>query len=529
VHGRVLSARDRSPVRGKFDLKASDEHWDEFLPRLSGGAAFEFVDLHPGAWDVSASCPGYLSRRVRWNLEADPPDREEDIVLEPAIVVSVRIDADLPKGVSWFESLDRLGVTGLGEELASALESQGGKVDRVLEYALRYGYPAWIDVFVIPTYEEPGAFLETALAASSPIGRFRTRGSRPAPFGVRIHGGKARGLPLTDEAVVAAIEERAGNVAGPRILANGQSLEDLSPECCGVLELSEQPPSVANLVVHGCVLASVPIPRGATEVTLPLRRRDLERLVAAVHLTAVDAETGAGLVDARVDLESGIDVGPRQAGPDGSVTFSGVVPGPAMLRIQSPDREVVEDQVLIAPASTTDLGAYRLTRYSRSSVLVRDTDGKPQPVSFDVFPEDREAGSRETRSPRLFRSDDQGVLKLIRLRCGRSIVVAHDGRWASMPVLLDTTFRDAPGLELRVAKPTSVALRLRGEPPPNGRLVLLTQSGLHVDERHCRSSDPIRFALAPGSYTVELFDGDAWLWSEGLAVGEDPVRRWMPH
>jgi hypothetical protein len=494
-----------------------------------GGAGFEFVDLHQGAWDVSASCPGYLSRRLRWTLEPDSRDREEDILLEPAIVVSVRIDADLPKRLSWYETLDRLGVSGLGEQLASALESQGGNVDRMLEYGLRYGYPRFVDVFVIPTDEEPGPYLETALAVSSPIGRFRTRGSRPAPFGVRKTGGKARGSTLTDETVVAAIEERAGNREGPRILADGRSLEDLSPEYCGVLELSEPPPSVANLVIHGCVLASVSIPSGATEVTLPLRRRDLERLVASVHLAVVDAETGAGLLGARVDLETGVEAGPWQAVADGSVTIAGVMPGPAMLRIQSPDRETVEDQVLLAPGSTTELGTYRLTRYSRSSVRVRDGDGNPQPVSFDIVPEDRDVGIRESPSSRRFRSDDGGILKISRLRCGRSIIVAHDDTWASMPELLDTTYRDAPGLELRVAKPTSVALRLRGEPPPNGRLLLRTQSGLRVDDRRCRSSDPIRFALAPGSYTAELFDGDQWLWSEGIAVGAEPVRRWLPH
>jgi hypothetical protein len=526
LHGRVLSSRDREPVRAKFELKASDERWDELAARTGLGGTYEFEDLHPGAWDLSASCPGYLSKRFHWVLEAEPR-REEDIVLEPAIVVSVRIDADLPKGLTWFENLDRIGITGVAQQLANALEAQGGNLDRDLAYALRYGYPPWLDLFVIPTYDESGRFLETALAASSPIGRFRTRGSRPAPFGVRKKGGKVRNLTL-DAEVISAIEERAGNLASPRILADGRSLEDLSPDCCGVLELSESPPLVANLVAHGCVLASIPVPRGANEITLPLRRGDLERLVANVHLTVVDAETGVGLAGARVDVEANVDVGSRQAGQDGSITISGLLPGPAMLRIQSMDREVVEDQVLLVPGSTTELGVYRLSRYSRSSVQVRDPDGNPQPVSFDIFPEDREVGNGRSLSSGKYRSDKEGVLKITRLRCGRSVIVADDETWASLPVLLDTTFRDAPGLEVRVAKPTSVALRLRGEPPANGRLVLRTQSGLHVGDRRCRTSDPIRFALAPGSYTAELFDGDAWLWSEGILVGADPVRRWLP-
>jgi hypothetical protein len=192
------------------------------------------------------------------------------------------------------------------------------------------------------------------------------------------------------------------------------------------------------------------------------------------------------------------------------------------------DREVVEDQVFLKPGSTTELGTYRLTRFSRSSVEVRDADEKPQDVDFEIFPENRDVGTRGWFASRRFRSNAEGILKINSIGCGRYVIVAHDEKWASIPVILDTTFRDVPGLGVRVAKPTTVALRLRGEPPPNGRLTLRTQSGLHVDDRRCRSDDPIRFALAPGSYTAELFDGDAWLWSEGLTVGDEPVRRWLP-
>ena len=510
-------------------MKASDENWEEFSARIFGGGNYEFEDLHPGAWDVSVSCPGFLSRQVRWNLEADQQEHEEDIVLDPAIVVAVRIHADLPKELAWFESLDRLGVSGLGEHIAGTVESQGTRVDPNLLYALRYRYPRLLDLLVIPTSEEPGPFLESDLAASSPIGRFRTRGSGPAPFGARkLRGGRMRELTLSDTGVVAAIEARAGNLAGPRILADGRRLDDLSPESCGVLELSESPPLFANLVAHGCVLASVPIPPGATEVAIPLRQVDLEQLVASAHLTVVDAESGAGIQGAKVEIDFGLEVMPKQASRDGSLTIPGLMPGPATLRIQSTDRETVEDEILLRPGSTTELGIYRLSRFSRSEVVVRDADGNPQPVSFDIFSEEGDLGTRGLPRSRRFRSNSEGILKINRIGCGRYVIVARDENWASLPVVLDTTLRDTSGYGVRVEKPTKVALRLRGEPPPNGRLVVRTQSGVHVEARRCRSSDPIRFALAPGSYTAELFDGDMWLWSEGIAVGADPVRRWLP-
>jgi hypothetical protein len=34
--------------------------------------------------------------------------------------------------------------------------------------------------------------------------------------------------------------------------------------------------------------------------------------------------------------------------------------------------------------------------------------------------------------------------------------------------------------------------------------------------------------LAPGGYSAELYDGETWLWSEGLAVGTEPVRQFLP-
>jgi hypothetical protein len=189
------------------------------------------------------------------------------------------------------------------------------------------------------------------------------------------------------------------------------------------------------------------------------------------------------------------------------------VPGPATLRILSADRETVEDHIFIAPGGTTDLGVYRLTRSSRARLEVRDTDGNPQEVSFNLYPEDAGVSMREMFASRFFHLNAEGVLRIGSLACGRHVILARDENWACMPMLLDTTLRDARGVEIRVTKPTKVALRLRAEPPPNCRLALRTQSGLPVVDRRCHSTLPMWFALAPGSYTVECFDGESWLWS----------------
>jgi len=38
----------------------------------------------------------------------------------------------------------------------------------------------------------------------------------------------------------------------------------------------------------------------------------------------------------------------------------------------------------------------------------------------------------------------------------------------------------------------------------------------------------MHFRLAPGNYSVELSDGETWLWSERVAVGAEPIRSYLP-
>ena len=509
-------------------MRGWGEQWEEIVAKPADGGIYELKDLQPGAWELSASCPGFLSRRVQLHLEPNETKHDEDVLLEPAIVVAVRVQADLPKEVALTEGVGRLLLSGVGSFLASTIAARDENKDVRLLYKLGYASPPSLDVYVIPTLEEPGSVLDSSLAASSDIGRFRTRESRPAPFGVRrSSGGRARSLAL-DADVTDALESQHRDRPDPKLLADGRSLDDLSSEDRGVLELSETPPLFASLVVRSCVLDSVPVLRGANEITLHLKRQDVERLIGAIHLVVVDAETGVAIPNARVELEPSVDPAEHWTDKSGTLVMKALVPGPATLRIRSTDRETVEDRIFVALGGTTELGVYRLNRTSRGQVEVRDAEGHPHEVAFNVLPEEAELATRELLATRLFRSDAEGVLKLRSLACGRHVILTRDEEWACMPALLDTTLRDARDFGILVAKPTDVALRLRAQPPPNARLCVRTQAGLPVTDRRCRSCDPMHFALAPGSYTVEFFDGDLWLWSEGVAVGAEPVRRWLP-
>src|SRR4029078_8767288 len=92
------------------------------------------------------------------------------------------------------------------------------------------------------------------------------------------------------------------------------------------------------------------------------------------------------------------------------------------------------------------------------------------------------------------------------------------------PALADTTLGDQEDLEIRVSKGTPVAVRLRAEPLPNAPLEMRTRSGLPVAERRCRNRDPMNFVLVPGTYSLELWDGETWLPCETPAGGVEPER-----
>jgi len=494
-----------------------------------------FEDLAPGKWNLTASCPGYLTRSVGVVLEAGEADHEQDVFLDPSFVVQVRIETSLPKGVTFAEMKDRLGLQGLGPVIASALESRDDSVSRELATRIRYFYPSPLDLHVIPTREEPGSNLEVDLKKSAEVGRFRTRGDLPEfTSSQRSTRGRSRQRPVGESGRILPAMDRSQPptpldllATPPDLLADGRRIEDLLPEFCGVLELAELPPVCASLVARGCVLGTAVVPAGALEVTIPLDPQRLKTLIGGVRLIVLD-EQGTILRGVAVDIDSSIDSPITEFGGDGSITIVGLLPGPARLSLSRGGCEPVEDRIFVLPGQRTELGSYRLTEFSRSEIRVRNADGGPESVSFNIFPEDRFSSTREILKSRYFRSSPDGILKVDSVGRGRYLVVANDEDWTAIPTLLDTATHDARGLEIRVAKPTSVAFRLRADPPVNGRLSLRTASGVPVAERPCRTRDPIRFTVAPGAYTVELFDGETWLWSEGIAVGAEPVRRWLP-
>lgn len=519
LHGQVLDARDRERLPVACQLRIADEEWEERSSQVACGSDYEFADLHPGGWDLVLEAAGFRTLRTRVRLEPDEKEKEVDLLVEPAFLVRVRLEASLGDDIHLFPVLDKLLVVGLQEDLVQMASSPTERI-------LARGFPRSVRLFIVATMEEPGRFLETEARQAPGIGRFIARDTRISPPESEVN---LRMLSSLGYARSPSLQGSTMARLVPPPLSDGSSLADLPPEYCGVLELSEPPPATASLVVHGFVIRSAPIAPGGTEVSFRLTRDDLEKLPGRIHFTLVDAETSAPSKSTHVEIEDSEkgDVFPKWDA-DGSITIESLLPGPTTLTILSPDRESISERITVQPGTVTELGTYRLESCSKILAKVLDEDGDPRQVSFNAFPQERFQATRRTLADRYFRSNAKGELKIDSLGHGPYVIVSHDDAWISAPVLVDTSFRQKAAVEIRVSKGTSVALRPRADPPPNGRLEIRTKSGLVVEERRCRSRDTMHFRLPPGSYSAELYDGETWLWSESLTVGGEPVREYLP-
>jgi hypothetical protein len=457
------------------------------------------------------------------NLQRDEREKRVDLLLAPAFVVKVRVIGAGGEDLQMSAVSGRLRIGGLRQEMVQAASSFAERLSA-------RGFPESMELSVLVTSVEPGSWLLEDSKAHRFLGRFITRKGGYS-YGVGNSPGDKATQELREIGYAEGADAGSARVEYRSILRlpDGSSLGELPQECCGVLALPEPPPAFASLVLHDSVVRSVPIALGADEVTLPLTRGELKKLPGKVRLKVVDADADASPEGTRIQIDghSPGELGTREE-KDGSVMLGNLLPGPATLRITAPDREIVVERIRVQPGTTTDLGTYRMQRFSLIQARVLDDEEKPARITFNVFPLDRYEAAREPLASRCFRSNSEGELKIDSVGHGRYLIVANEKDWISSPALADTTFRQRDRLEIRVSKGTSVALRLRADPPPAAHLAIRTRAGLPVADGQCHGRDPMRYLLAPGGYSAELYDGETWLWSEGLAVGTEPVRQFLP-
>jgi hypothetical protein len=505
LFGTIFDAGDRTPISRSPLLRITDDKWEQRMPAKGNDGAYEFSDLHEGEWELFVEAPGFQRSRLSVQLDRGEPEKQLDLFLRPALMILVRIEGApgedlqmLPAG-SGFEFL------GIRDD---ALKRSTTPTERRLARAA----PESIGLNVMTTRLEPGRWLSENVEQ---VGYIVTTNPPSPPRGSGPEVERLRALGYARE---------TNRVRLP----DGSKLDDVDPRYCGVLLLAEPPPVFAILVLKDLVVRTAPIPVGADSITFQLSREEIGRLLGNVRLRVVDAETNETLSRPSVSIgATTLGTIGTNVESDGSISFANLLPGSTKLTIERSGREIVSEQIRIEPGTTTDLGTYELQALGSIEAKVVDESGEPESVLFNVFPEALNKATRVAWGERILRSGRDGVLKIVSVGRGAYVIVASDPQWSAAPVLVDGSTPRRP-VEIRVSKGTAVALRLRGEPPPNGWLVIRASSGLAMAERACHSRDPMRFRLAPGNYSVELSDGEKWLWSEGIAVGTEPLRSYLP-
>lgn len=493
LFGSLTDERSQEPV-STASIRLVDSGWDERTAESDTEGNYAIEGMRAGRWDLAVEAGGFRTLRRRLDLTPRESERRLDLHLTPGEVVKLRIVGN------------------------GAVKRLTPSKDRILFMGFRMAEA----IHPIATLEEPGRWLDSDRDTDRfPIGKFMGRGR--AFGGVK---GEGSGLNTWQPRWIST---RDSPDPGARRLPDGTRLLELSTEYFGILELTEPLPVFVSLVFRGFALDTKPVPPGAEEVVFTLTEEVLNALPGVVRLRIVDGDTDTPPAGLKVLLDQRL-AGRRgtRREADGSISFEGVLPGPVILTIAAEDREKVVERVLVEPGAVTDLGVYRLQPFSLIRAKVVDDVGKPAQVAFNVFPLDRYASTRETLDQRFFRSTVDGELKIDSVGRGRYLILASEEEWVSTPTLADTTLGKQEGLEIRVSKGTPVALRLRADPLPAARLEIRTRSGLPVAERRCRNRDPMKFVLVPGSYSIELWDGETWLASETLVVGMEPVRLYFP-
>jgi hypothetical protein len=189
--------------------------------------------------------------------------------------------------------------------------------------------------------------------------------------------------------VASVFQVRAWSVAGqrdrfPRVLAPtnsnivnaGDALwEDARHDgYAGTLQFASGPPAHAALLLRHIVLEQQAVVPGQTEVTFVVDPDAIRRLMGSVRLRVVDAETGAPLPAANVQLSLTDSL---RLDEDGRIAVDSVLPGLLTCSVSAPGREHFSRPVYVEPGQCSDLGEVCLGPVAPVTLRVLDAGGAP--------------------------------------------------------------------------------------------------------------------------------------------------------
>lgn len=314
---------------------------------------------------------------------------------------------------------------------------------------------------------------------------------------------------------------------------NSQVVEEVEAGADGTIgsmSAEATPPFTASAWFNEVQVDVQRIEPGAKEVVFTSNADVLSVTRATLKLHVVDGASGRPLAAAKVRVMPNLgnmvgwdlaaDALTATTDGEGSFVMAGIAPGNAIVEVTSAGLGRHAEKVFLRAATVTDLGEIRLETPATIRVHTVDDGGKAVNVQVDFAPVDEHNQSLPHAQESVAWSGEVGVAELDdNLRRSRYLVCVEDERFAAPPILVDAT---AGSVETRIVVHPAVRVAVGFDPMPEvGSLArVVTGEGVPVRTRLVPPSGRMSFALAPGSYRLDLVENGATISGVPFKVAE---------
>ncbi len=274
----------------------------------------------------------------------------------------------------------------------------------------------------------------------------------------------------------------------------------LPSDCAGLIELEERQPLHVSAVLRDFVLATAQVEAGQENVTLTVTPELLLSKLGTVRLRVVDADTGAPVPGARVDLSDAqtSSMG-KEVESDGSIVLTNRRPGKLEITIRDGERFASQWELDLEPGADVDLGDLVI---GATVPLVVEFEGPPDDAECYVYVRSLESAPHPSLTPHSMRFGNHKRRFERSIPAGRWRFDAICSGWAGRIEIDTSTLGEGP-LTLRF-EPT-VSLRIVPPTPASNLELELTHADGRVWVRQWLTFDrPFPREMPAGNYTAVL-------------------------
>ncbi len=294
---------------------------------------------------------------------------------------------------------------------------------------------------------------------------------------------------------------------------HGPPVEDLDPDCLGVLVLEHGLPVHVSLVSGSEVLETQRVEPGTAEVTFVVDPDAARASLGTVRFRVVDAESRNPLAGNVTYGNASMQVTGGPLAEDGSKWLEGLAPGAYELMIFAAGYELLPREFELRSGEVLDLGEIALVREVVIEGRVVDAEGQPVMASFVLGWFDPGGGKLRFRNRWVYRSEPDGRIEFRGLRPDRYVLRTEaddeqETAWVSGNIEVSTLGGTVKDLEIRLVKPGVLRLRGTKSLPEGAGFRLLDERGYVLRSARFYEGRVPQARVPPGSYTLVLFGAE---------------------